>query len=186
MTSKIKWLAILVAGISLLHSCRPSHGETGVRSSSATWSMAAENPIPGIDVAAVEAVTIHLDSPDGLKVVFWSAGSSGSSMRSSSGPQSAVCEGSFAHPGGRIPILCETKDGRDAAVVIDSQKFQTDQGTLFLIARRDSKVDVLQLDVDVMSLPTSIEKLRSYARSNDRIIKFFSGELKASDSKDAK
>ncbi|MEW4490063.1 hypothetical protein AB1L42_18410 [Thalassoglobus sp. JC818] len=181
MASKVNSLLVVVVVICLSLSCRPAHGERGVRSSSASWTIVSEDPVPGISKATVEAVTLRMGAPEPLKVVFWCADASGSSMRSSADKDSAVSEGVFSLQGDEIPIRCETKDGRTASVMIEDHLLHTDQGTLFLITKGSSEVKVLQLDVDVMRLPTSVDGLRDYAKSNEKIVNFFAGEEKASD-----
>jgi len=145
----------------------------GVATGSVTWINSAAKPVPGIHEGTVDAVTLKHGPPQGVKIVFWGDLSSGKSHGSGS-PTGAAAEGQLLANGEtRVKYRCETTDGTTAAITIEDQKFDSINGSLFLISTQQGKTQVKQLKFDVGKFPTNTAAIQKLAADNQQIREFF-------------
>ena len=172
--SPLKQSIALAAFVALLFSGCGAGQVRGVSSGGRSWTVAAEDPIPGIHKGAAEVITLKCGPPTGVTIVVWCADASGVSSHGSAGGFNAFSEGSFRLPGElQVGFRCETSDGARAKVTIADRTYDTTNGSLFLISPQPKATQVKQLDVDITNFPKEAEAIVGFAIDNPDVAAFF-------------
>lgn len=149
-------------------------GTYGISDGGANWTVAVEDPIPGIDAASVSVVKLFAGAPKGVSFVVWSDLPNG---RSGSGGGGMVGGASFkghhrATGGRRLDFHAKSTDGKTATVTIADVTYDLDKGSLFLVATGDKSPKVVQVEYETTNFPTG-KKLMARAKSMEVIRRFF-------------
>ena len=178
-TAKLSATWFVVVAFALLAvGCGPGK-VTGVSSGSRSWSIAADDPVPGIHQGAAEVITLKLGSPNGVTIVVWCAKANGVSSHSSAGVGNAYSEGHFRLLGEeQVNFRCETNDGVRAKVTIADQTYDTINGSLFLISSQSNETQVKQCAIDVTNFPKEAVAIQNFATDNPNVAAFFTDAKK--------
>lgn len=180
MNSMKQCMMPLVLFVLLLSGCGPGN-VTGVSTGGLSWTVAAEDPIPGIHKGAAEVMTLKFGSATGVTIVVWCAGANGTSSHSSAGSDGAFSVGHFRLPDeAQVGFRCETNDGTMAKVMIAGHTYDTRKGSLFLISRLPKEIQVKQLDVDISNFPKKAAAIKEFAMDNPDVSAFFTDAKKQS------
>ncbi|MBC8875270.1 MAG: hypothetical protein H8E44_38090 [Planctomycetes bacterium] len=145
----------------------------GIASGGPSWTIVAEDPIPGIHDGTASVITLRFGPPTGVTVVVWSDVSR-SSTNGGTRDDHAFDEGTLLTTDGRrVEYRCETDNGTVAKVIIDGTAYDSTKGSLFLISTQSEKTQVKQLVADVRNIPREAEAIRDYALGNPEIAAFF-------------
>ena len=145
----------------------------GVSSGGPSWTVAADDPIPGIHHGSAAVARMKFGPPQGVTVVIWSD-LSDATTRGATRPDRAEVDGSLTGPAGkRVEFHCETVDGVAARVVVDGRRFDSARGSLFLMSTQSAAPQIEQLALDVGDLPQRGPELRDYALARPPIAEFF-------------
>ncbi len=137
---------------------QPAIGHSGI---GVPWTVGAEDVLPGtdIDTPGIDCGTVSVEdftsgSTNRVSVVIWSDLPSGAGGGSAGGygrvdREKAIVVASHLAPDEReIRYRCETTDGAVASVSIEGARFDTSNGTLFLVSTQGDEPRVAQRQMD--------------------------------------
>jgi hypothetical protein len=104
------FVALVCVALLMVLGCGPRK-VTGIASGGPSWTVVAEDPIPGIHDGTLSEITLKFGPPTGVTIVFWGDVSS-SSTHGATRDDHAFVEGTFFKSDGTpIKYRCETADG---------------------------------------------------------------------------
>lgn len=166
--------ALVLLALIVFTGCGRANRSHGVASGSSSWTIASEDPLPGVDHGSINVTTLKCGSPQGVTVVIWSDLPNGGRQSANATSDLAWEEGHHVGAGGRrIGFRSETRDGLTASVAIDGSPFDTSNGRLFLVSTQGETPQVLQLKADVAEMPRDGEGLKEFAARHAEIEEFF-------------
>ena len=151
-----------------------STSSVGIRAAGSNWTSSVDDPVLGIDDAAVSVITLYAGPTEGVQFVVWS--DLPNSRGGSGGGQGtkASYKGRHRNSDGRqVDYFAESDDGKTGSITIDDVRYDFAKGAVFLISTQAGPTTIAQLSIDARSIPYKRSKLIELAKSNEEIREFF-------------
>ncbi|MCH2182517.1 MAG: hypothetical protein MK108_10975 [Mariniblastus sp.] len=172
-----------VMSIMMTMGCGFQAQASGISDGGSSWWRKSDDPIPGIDNAAISVITLYSGPiEESLPFVVWSdmssrrgAGGTDHQVLSNGKPtRGASYTGHHATKGKEnMAFHAETTDGVTGTIQFGERTYDFANGRLFLISTQQESAEILQLPIDTANMSTDMEKLLEFAEANPAIEAFF-------------
>ena len=148
-----------------------------------SWTSSAEDGVPGIDSGSVTAVTLRTNHEDEISLVVWSDLSYGRAGQCEKAGDVGIgwgVRGSHFHgahsdeSGHKFQYVATTTDGTDGTFTINEQRYDLNDGQVFLVSNQSAFPIVLQMKINPFDCPKEDDFYKQFAKSHPALQTFFS------------